>query len=104
MLACGSCGRNRRKQGERARFERNFQIGKTFKYYFQCRRADILGVLTGIPVLARNPDDQGRGALKQLHFADLNCGLGICVVSDVTGDFCCMRLEGGIECLDGLEV
>src|SRR5258708_4415369 len=25
------------------RFERDFQNGKTFKYYFQCRRADILG-------------------------------------------------------------
>src|SRR5579864_7655469 len=24
-------------------FGRDFQIGKTFKYYFQCRRADILG-------------------------------------------------------------
>src|ERR1700719_863476 len=24
-------------------FERNFQNGKTFKYYFQCRRADIFG-------------------------------------------------------------
>jgi len=23
------------------RFERDFQKGKTFKYYFQCRRADI---------------------------------------------------------------
>jgi hypothetical protein len=22
-------------------FERGFQTGKTFKYYFQCRRADI---------------------------------------------------------------
>ena len=26
-------------------FEREFQNVKTFKYYFQCRRADILGVV-----------------------------------------------------------
>jgi hypothetical protein len=42
MLAWGSCGRKGRKFGREGRFERNFQIGKTFKYYFQCRRADIL--------------------------------------------------------------
>ena len=44
MLAWGSCGRNGRKVGWSGGFERGFQIGKTFKYYFQCRRADILGV------------------------------------------------------------
>jgi hypothetical protein len=38
MLAWGSCGRN----GRNGAWERdNFQFGKTFKYYFQCRRADI---------------------------------------------------------------
>jgi hypothetical protein len=29
--------------GEMSVGEGNFQFGKTFKYYFQCRRADIFG-------------------------------------------------------------
>jgi hypothetical protein len=49
MLAWGSCGRNGTKIGGRGRFEGDFQNGKTFKYYFQCRRADIFAGSIGSP-------------------------------------------------------
>ena len=48
MLVWGSCGRNGKGDGDIERFERDFQIGKTFKYYFQCRRADIWGATASL--------------------------------------------------------
>jgi hypothetical protein len=44
-----------------------------------------------------------QGALKQFHFADLDCRLGICVVRSVAGDFRRVRFERSLEGLDRLE-
>src|SRR6267378_496533 len=56
------------------RFERDFQKGKTFKYYFQCRRADIvLGQRQSAGGFGSG--GQSRGDLIQLYFADLDRGL-----------------------------
>lgn len=52
MLVWRSCGRNGGGWRTGARFERNSQSGKTFKYHFQCRRADILG---GVALLELRP-------------------------------------------------
>ena len=41
----------------------NFQNGKTFKYYFQCRRADIFLQDAGSPACARVPGSQAEGAI-----------------------------------------
>lgn len=43
MLAWGGCGRNGVGMAAGARLKRNSKSGKTLKYYFQCRRADIFG-------------------------------------------------------------
>ena len=57
----------------------------------------------GISAQGPKPEGRGRGALKQLHLADLNRGLGICVVPDVTGDFGRVGLKRSLEGFDRLE-
>jgi len=57
----------------------------------------------GISARGPEPDGQGQGALEQLHFADLDRGLGICVVPDVTGDFGRVGLKRSLEGFDRLE-
>ena len=80
MLAWGSCGRKGRKDCGIGRFERDFQAGKTFKYYFQCRRADIFEGPRENPAWALMPAGRRTEGLMQFNFADLDCGLRICVV------------------------
>jgi hypothetical protein len=43
-VGVGKMWKKWKKRGGGWAFERDFQNGKTFKYYFQCRRADIFGV------------------------------------------------------------
>jgi len=57
MLAWGSCGRNGEKWSVG---EDNFQFGKTFKYYFQCRRADIPWANGNRPGGSGQADKAGR--------------------------------------------
>src|SRR5208337_2618789 len=74
-----------------------------------CRRAKLcglrrLGIRRFWVFAAQEPQTLGnRSALHLLHLADLNRGLGVCIVRNIVLKFLCMRTEGPLKCFHGLE-